>query len=105
MIGDIIDCCKLVSTIENDDAYITSSRGRQKKKFATKRWWFLVDWKYGNQSQAQLKYTKDTNTIKVTEYSNFHDLREEPAFTWWFPFTLNKRGRIIYAMDAKPRNK
>ena len=42
-----------------------------------------------------LKDLKASYPVEIAEYAVANRLVEEPAFEWWVPYTLKKRGRII----------
>ena len=48
-----------------------------------------------------LKDLKDTNPIELAEYAVANKIAEEPAFSWWVSFCLNKRNRIINKVKSK----
>ena len=41
------------------------------------------------------------NPIEVTKFATAHGISDEPPFAWWVPYTLSKRGKIIYAVNAR----
>ena len=48
-----------------------------------------------------LKVLKESNPIEIAEYVTALDIENEPAFSWWVPFTLRKRDRIISGMNVR----
>ena len=50
---------------------------------------------------VRLADLKESNTIEVAENTVAQRIDHEPAFVWWVPFTLEKRGRdrIITAVN------
>ena len=44
---------------------------------------------------------KESNPIKIAEYVTALDIENEPAFSWWVPFTLRKRDRIISGLNSR----
>jgi hypothetical protein len=55
----------------------------------------LVQWKDGSTTWIPLKDLKESNPIQVADYVVAHKLPAEPAFSWWVPYVLRKRDRII----------
>jgi hypothetical protein len=45
-----------------------------------------------------LKQLKESNTVEVAEYTVANKIASEPAFSWWIPFALQRRDRIIAAV-------
>jgi len=43
----------------------------------------------------------DSNPIEVAEYAFANQINEEPAFSWWVPYILKKRKRIINKLKNK----
>ena len=39
--------------------------------------------------------------MEVAEYAVAIGIEEEPAFKWYVPFTLNKRDKIIHAVNSR----
>lgn len=64
----------------------------------TKGWKFTVQWRDGSTSWVPLKDLKESNPVETAEYVKAHNLQDKPAFSWWVPFTLKKRDRIIKAI-------
>ena len=44
---------------------------------------------------------KESNPVEVAEYAVAMGIDDEPAFKWWVPFTLNKRDKIILAVNSR----
>ena len=44
---------------------------------------------------------KESDTIEVAEFATTHGISNEPAFTWWVPYTLWKRDNIISYFNAR----
>jgi DeoR/GlpR family transcriptional regulator of sugar metabolism len=57
-----------------------------------------VLWKDSSTSWEPLKDLKESDPVQVAEYVVANKLVSEPAFTWWVPFTLKKRDRIIWKL-------
>jgi uncharacterized membrane protein len=48
-----------------------------------------------------LKHLKESNPVEVAEYTVSNMIASEPAFSWWVPFTLQQRDRIIAAVNKR----
>ena len=64
-------------------------------KKTTAGWEVLCEWNDGTTTWLPLKEIKAGNPIELAEYTVANGIAEEPAFKWWFDFTLRKRNRII----------
>ena len=51
-----------------------------------------------------LKVLKESHPIEVAEYVTAMDLETEPACSWWVPYTLKKRDRIIASINYRFTN-
>ena len=101
----IIDHKSNELAVQKDDAFIIDSSGRKKKRMTTKGWSFLVLWKDGTHSWLPLKDLKESYPIEVAEYAVSRAIDDQPAFSWWVPFTLKKRDRVIMAVKSRVRKK
>ena len=48
-----------------------------------------------------MKVLKNSNPIEVAEFTVVLGIDKEPAFTWWVPYTLRRRGRIIAGVNSR----
>ena len=48
-----------------------------------------------------LKILKNSNPIEVSEFTVARGIDKEPAFTWWFPYTLRRCDRIIAGVNSR----
>ena len=53
-------------------------------------------------SWVLLKDLKESDP-EVSEYVTDRDIQDESAFTWWVPYTLRKRDRIIATVKSRVR--
>ena len=44
---------------------------------------------------------KNSNPIEVAEFAVAQGIDKEPAFTWWVPYTLRRRDRIIAGVNSR----
>jgi hypothetical protein len=50
-----------------------------------------------------LNLLKENNPIEIAEYVTSQGIQDEPAFSWWVPYTLRKRDRIVSAVNSRVR--
>ena len=67
----------------------------------TSGWNLLVQWKNGTQEWVLLKILKNSNPIEVAEFAVARGIDNEPAFTWWVPYTLRRCDRIISGVNSQ----
>ena len=48
-----------------------------------------------------MKLLKETNPVDVADYVVANKIASEPAFSWWVPFTLKTRSRIIASVNKR----
>ena len=81
------------------DAYIDTKRGVRNLCKTTISLKFLCEFKDGSNRWVLLKVLKELHPIEVAEYVTALDLETEPSFSWWVPYTLKKRDRIIVSIN------
>ena len=79
---------------------MTVKRVNRVRLKATIGWKFLVDWKDGSQYWLTLKLLKESNPVELAQFGTAINISYEPAFSWWVPFFLRKRGRIMSAVNS-----
>ncbi len=101
LLDSIIDHKKDGSAVTKQDAFIVTKRGRRKLRQTTIGWKFQVLWKDGTKDWIPLKVMKESNPVDVAEYATARGFADEPAFSWWVPYTLRKRNSIIAAVNSR----
>jgi Reverse transcriptase (RNA-dependent DNA polymerase) len=102
MLAGIVDHCKDENVaISRKNGYVVTKRGNKKKIKTTKGWKLLVHWKDDSKSWVNLKDIKASHPIEVAEYARAREIDNEPAFSWWVPYTLKKRDIIIAAVKSR----
>ena len=48
-----------------------------------------------------MKDAKDSFPVEVAEFAVANRIANEPAFTWWVPFMIKKKSRIIARIKSK----
>ena len=66
----------------------------------TSGWNLLVQRKNGTQEWVPLKILNNSNSIEVAEFTVARGIDKETAFTWWVPYTLRRRDRIIAGVNS-----
>jgi hypothetical protein len=83
----------------------TSPIGKERNTYANPTmaasWSLLVTRKDGSTNWAKLKDIANSNPIEMAEYVLNIKLNQEPAFSWWSSFVLQKRDRIISKVKSK----
>jgi hypothetical protein len=81
-------------------AHKRGSGGRGK----TKGWLLEILWQNGMTSWETLTSIKEMNMPKAAEYAVENQLEKEPAFSYWVPHAMKKRGRIIKQVMRRRKN-
>jgi hypothetical protein len=100
LLNYIVDHKKEGNAVPKEDAFVWN-HGRKYPKKTTKDWKLCVEWKDGITSWVPLSTLKESNPVEIAEYAVAHELSDEPAFSWWVPFTLKKRDTIISAVSKR----
>jgi Reverse transcriptase (RNA-dependent DNA polymerase) len=98
LIKEIIDHRKDGSAVHADDGMVA---GTQQRRWTTKGWSLLVEWKDGGSNWIPLKDIKESNPIEVAEYAIANKLIHEPAFAWWVPKVIKRRDRNVFKVKAR----
>lgn len=83
------------TAIDKADGTLIQSDGRSTKKKTLTGWDLEVEWRDGSTTWMTLKDLKETNPVEVAEYARDNRIIDEPAFTWWAPYVLRKKQRLI----------
>ena len=101
LIDSIVDVRKTRDAVSREDAFVKSHNGVQHRKETTKGWEVLICWKDGSTTWNKLKDVKDSYPVQLAEFSIQQGIQDEPAFAWWVPYTIKKKGRIISKVKSK----
>ena len=99
----IIDYKKDDTAVDKADRFLVTKRGKRKLGQTTVGWKLLVTWKDGSETWIPLKDLKESNPVEVSEFARARGIDDEPAFTWWIPYTLRKRDIIISKIKERIR--
>ena len=61
----------------------------------------LVKYKHGEEQWVPLRILKETNPVEVAVYAKAAGIDNEVAFSWWVPYVLRKRDRIVSAVKSR----
>ena len=95
----IVDYKRYNYAISEASAFVTNKRGVRKLRQTTIRCNFLIQWKDGTTTWMTLNIPKESNPVEVMGFSVERGISDEPAFSWWVPFTLKKRDMIIFDVN------
>ena len=96
----IVDHKKDGSAVPKVEGY-TIHRCRKRPNKTTKVWFLCVNWRDKSSSWESLASLKETNPVEIPEFAVSQGIDSEPAFSWWVPYTLKQRNRIISAVNNR----
>jgi hypothetical protein len=99
----IVDFRKNETAIKKADRFLVTKRGRRKLRQTTVGWELLVAWKDGSETWMPLKSLKESNPVGVAEFAKAKGIDDEPAFAWWFQYTLRNRDILICKIKARAK--
>ena len=76
-------------------------KGKRYHRKTTVGWKLCIRWKDGSTSWERLADLKESYPVEVAEYAVAQDIDKEPAYSWWVPYVLKKRNRIIAAVNKR----
>ena len=86
-----------------EDKYITTKSGQKRIWKTTKGWKLLIKWKDKSKAWINLTDMKEAHLVETAEYARVRGISNEPAFTWWVPYTLRKQEVILAAVKNRIR--
>ena len=48
-----------------------------------------------------MKVLKESNPIETAEFAVSRGIQDEPVFSWWIPYVMRKRDRIISSVNSR----
>ena len=48
-----------------------------------------------------MKDLKESNPVEIAEFATARGIKNEPAFSWWIPYMLQKRDAILLAIKMQ----
>ena len=100
LLNSIVDHERLDSAVAKGDEFVVVN-GKKCQIKNTKGWKLCIQWKDGSTSWEKLAALKESNPVEVAEYAVANRIETEPAFSWWVPYTLKQRYRIIAAVNKR----
>ena len=101
LLDAIINYRRTTEAIKQEDAFIESKNGTRRRKETTKGWEIPISWKDGSTMWNKMKDVKDSYPVQLAEYAIQQWIDKEPAFAWWVPYTIKKKGRIVAKIKSK----
>ena len=101
LMDSILDHRSTHKAVKSENEYFATRSGRRVRRKSTAGWFLCVQWKDHSTSWEPLAALKESNPIEVAEYAVASGIQDEPAFSWWVPFTLRRRERIISAINSR----
>ena len=86
LFDEIVDVRTDGTQVLQQDAFVTTPSGTQRRVITTKGWEVNIKWKDGSTTWNKLKDIKDSYRAQLAEYAVENRVSEEPAFTWWVKF-------------------
>ena len=99
----ILDYVKGPKALEKGDDLVNTPSGRKRKRKSTIGWKLLVQFGDKFQQWIPLKIIKETNPVDVAEFAVSRRIDDEPAFSYWVPYTLRKRDVIVASLSHRLR--
>ena len=101
MFDDVVDFRTNGKQVTMEDGFVLTSTGTKRKKETTIGWELLLQWKDGSTTWVALKDAKEAYPVQIAEFAIAAGISQEPAFSWWVPFTIKKRKQIISKVKSK----
>jgi hypothetical protein len=101
MMKDIIEHRSDGSAVPMDDGEYLTPQGTRRKRWTTKGWHLLVEWKDGGSDWIPLKDMKESFPVQTAEYAVANKIAEQPAFAWWVRHALRTRDRMIKKVKSR----
>ena len=86
-----------------EDKYITTKSWQRRLRKTTKGWKLIIKWKDKSKVWINLAGMKEAHLVETAEHARARGISNEPAFTWWVPYTLRKRKVILAAVKNQIR--
>ena len=100
LLDSIIDHEVDGTAITDSDRY-TYVNGRKHQRKTTRGVKLCVRWKNGATTWERLADLKHSYPLELAEYAIAHGIDGTPAFSWWVPYVIRKRRRILAAVQSR----
>ena len=88
------------TAVTKEDRYIHVN-GRKHHRKTTRGVRLCVSWKNGTTTWERLVGLKQSYPLELAEYAIAQGIDGTPAFSWWVPYVLRKRKRILAAVQSR----
>ena len=92
---------KYGNVVDKEDMYVTTNSGKRHARKTTAGWKLLVLRNNGTKKWILLSVMKNSKPVEVVEFSVSRGVDCEPDFSWWVPYTLRCRDRIIAGVNSR----
>ena len=89
--GEILNYCKTTNAVAISDSTAFGRNVRRYQRKTTAGWNLLIGMKDGSEQWYTLKYMKESYPIQIAEYDVATGISNDPAFSWWVPYTIKRR--------------
>ncbi len=103
LLDGIIDAKSDSNAVTKSDGWVATNSGQKRRRKSTTGWSMNVQWKDGSTSWIPLKDMKEAHPVETAEFAKARGIDDEPAFSWWVPYTLRKRDVILSSVKARVR--
>ena len=99
LLDSIIDHMVDATAVSDQDRYVHVN-GRKHHRKTTRGVKLCVRWKNGSTTWERLIDLKQSYPLELAEYAIANGIDGTPAFSWWVPYVLRKRKRILAAVQS-----
>ena len=100
LLDSIIDHVVDDTAVGDQDRYVHVN-GRKHHRKTTRGVKLCVRWKNGSTTRERLINLKQSYPLELAEYAVANGIDGTPAFSWWVPYVLRKRKRILAAVQSR----
>ena len=101
LLDEIVDHRSDNTAMSSNDNMYKDKNDVTRQRFTTKGWQICVQWKDGSSNWVAMKDIKNSYPVQLAEYAITAGIANLPAFSWWIPYTLKKRSRILSKLKSK----
>ncbi|GAX26404.1 hypothetical protein FisN_UnNu099, partial [Fistulifera solaris] len=87
VLKEIVDYKKESYAVPHEEAFVIHNNRKYPKR-TTKGWKLCCLWNDGTTTWEKLKDLKQSHPLQLAEFAVARQIAEEPAFSWWVPYTL-----------------
>ena len=100
LLDSIIDHVVDDTAVSDQDQYVHVN-GRKHHRKSTRGVRLCASWKNGSTSWEWLIDLKQSYPLELAEYAIAQRIDRTPVFSWWVPYVLRKRKRILAAVQSR----